>query len=172
VEGAGTEAVTNPAVDPAPNEGKAGSGLDAEGRWTPAFPGQRPPFQPGHDKSVTWGDRALIKLRPRAAELADALREVVPIWHDSYAPILEAAAMVAAQAEAAFHGLDGADPEQTRWLDERAARWSKLYLQHLSALGLTPVTLARRGLDLSQIARTEQLRRHLEDRYGDGDDAA
>lgn len=148
---------------------KAGSGLE-NGTWTPEFPGQRPPFDQGNQLATKAGDRALLKLRPRAAELAEVIKAHVPAWHDAYRPTLEAAALVAAQAEAAFAGLtDAADPSDVRWLDERAARWSKLYLQHLSALGLTPAALAKRGLDMTRAAHSEQLRRHLEDTYGSGE---
>jgi hypothetical protein len=154
---------------PRKNLPKAGSGVDESGRWTPAFPGQRPPFAPGNQAATKAGDRALLRLRPRAAELAEQIRDLVPVWHDSFTPTVEAAAMVAAQAEAAFAGLaDASDPSQVRWLDERAARWAKLYGQYLGQLGLTPVALAKRGLDLSQAARSEQLRQHLEKNYGEG----
>jgi hypothetical protein len=35
----------------------AGSGLQPDGSFVPEFPGQRPPFQPGHEMSVTHGAR-------------------------------------------------------------------------------------------------------------------
>jgi hypothetical protein len=118
---------------------KAGSGLDEHGKWTPVFVGQRPPFEPGneigftpgHELSTKWGDRALLKLRPRAAELADQIRDLVPVWHASFGPVVELASMTMAQAEVAFAGLvDAADPQETRWLDERASRWAKLAGQY------------------------------------------
>jgi hypothetical protein len=159
--GAGEESGGAP---PAP---KAGSGLDGQGRWTPVFPGQRPPFEPGNELATKAGDRALLKLRPRAAEIADELRQLVPVWSPAFQPVVEAAAMVAARTEAAFAGLaDAVDPEAVRWLDERAGKWVSLYARYLGELGLTPQSLARRGLDPSQAARSEQLRRHLEAKYG------
>jgi hypothetical protein len=146
---------------------KAGSGLDEQGNWTPQFPGQRPPFPAGHELSVTWGDRAMLKLRPRAAEIAEQIRGLIPLWNDSFGPVVELASMVLAQAEAAFAGLaDDPDLEKARWLDERASRSSKQAGQYLDRLGLTPMAQAKLGVNLSQVARSEQLRRHLEENYG------
>jgi hypothetical protein len=163
-------AVHSPSRRPVP-AGPKPSGLDGEGRWVPEFPEQRPPFARGNGLALKAGDRALLRLKPRAAEIAVELRELVPVWSESFGPVVDACAMVGAQVEAAFSALaDAVDPESVKWLDERARRWATLYLRSLDALSLTPASLAQRGLDLSQAARSEQLRRHIEERYGGGGD--
>jgi hypothetical protein len=56
------------------------SGIDPEsGDWTPAFEGQRPPFEPGHElggRPVEHGAYAVLALSPKALELAAELRAV------------------------------------------------------------------------------------------------
>lgn len=47
------------------------SGVDESGEWTPAFPGQRPPFRPTH------GVFSKMTLEPRAAEIASEIRAVL-----------------------------------------------------------------------------------------------
>lgn len=46
--------------------------------WTPAFPGQRPPFQPGHRLSVRSGAFGSRMSEPLAVELAEKLVERRP----------------------------------------------------------------------------------------------
>jgi hypothetical protein len=58
-----------------------------------------PPFAPRNQLSVKAGDRSLLKLKPRAAEIADGLRELLPMWHPSFEAALQAAGMSAARLE-------------------------------------------------------------------------
>lgn len=47
--------------------------------WTPAFPGQRPPFEPGNEVAVTHGANSTRKVAPLAAEIERAAR-TDPAW--------------------------------------------------------------------------------------------
>ena len=59
------------------------SGVDPEtGEWTPAFPGQRRPFQKGHTKSMLSGFTSERVVGPLAAEIAARL------FSDPYTPYL------------------------------------------------------------------------------------
>jgi hypothetical protein len=126
---------------------KAGSGVDESGTWTPAFAGQRPPFEKGNQAATKYGDRALLRLRPRAAELTQEIRQLMPIWDDSFEPVLEAASMVGAQCEAALGALaEATNLAELGALDERAARWARVFGQYLDRLGLTPLSQSRLGV--------------------------
>ena len=55
------------------------------------------PVGPGNDLAVKHGAYAKLKLAPRAAELADELREVVPVYSPAVEPAIAALSMVLAQ---------------------------------------------------------------------------
>lgn len=81
----------------------AGSGINPEtGEWTPAYPGQRPPFQPGHEVNLVHGARSERRLGPRAAEIeADMLAD--PDLPDHVrAPAFRAQARLTSRALAIF----------------------------------------------------------------------
>lgn len=140
------------------------SGLDEHGEWTPAFPGQRPPFSKGHELTVTHGAYARIKLAPRAAELAEGFREIAPLATDADAPGFAALGLVAAQLEAATMALEDADPADMGRLRQDARGWSTTFLKYLDRFGMTPAARAKLGLD---VARTgEALKAHLDANYG------
>ena len=44
----------------------SGSGLDEQGRWTPTFPRQRPPFAEGNTAALTHGATSETRIRPVA----------------------------------------------------------------------------------------------------------
>lgn len=53
------------------------SGVGEGGRWTPAFPGQRPPFPPGHTFSLRHGAHSEARIAPLAKKAAaEALAEL------------------------------------------------------------------------------------------------
>ncbi|OJY53533.1 hypothetical protein [Pseudonocardia sp. 73-21] len=47
--------------------------------WSPAFPGQRPPFEPGHTASLQHGARSERRVAPLAEEIETAAR-ADPTW--------------------------------------------------------------------------------------------
>lgn len=144
--------------------------------WTPAFPGQRPPFEPGNQVAVRHGAFSKLRLEPRAAELVDEIRDLVPARSDADDPTIGLLALTFAQVEAATlyvaeHGI----------VDERGE--ARSILRHLGTmintagrlcdrLGLTPTSRAQLGLDLTR-ARGEALDAYLaEKRAAEERDAA
>lgn len=100
-------------------------------------------FEPGHEISMKHGSYAVVQLAPRAAEIADAIRERKgDAWSDEYAPAAETAALALARVERALGFLLELDEEtieaQFSRLDDRAKGWVRLALQNLEALGMTP----------------------------------
>src|SRR5712691_4841378 len=95
------------------------------GRGGPARGYTWPPFEQGNEAAVTHSAYALLRLRPRADELAQALRAAMG---ESYEPRFEAAdagtAMVGAQLERAMTALsETAKPGELARLDQDARGW-------------------------------------------------
>lgn len=115
----------------------------------------RCPFQPGHELSVRHGLYATIKLAPRALELADELREIVPASSPSDEPSIGLLALVLARVETANVWLD----EHGIFSDERGnvqpviralSTWENTAARLMDRLGLTPTSRAQLGLDLTR----------------------
>ncbi|SDN51283.1 hypothetical protein SAMN05660199_00168 [Klenkia soli] len=49
--------------------------MTAEGTWVPAFPGQRPPFEPGHTLSMQHGAWSPRRVEPLAAEMVAVVED-------------------------------------------------------------------------------------------------
>lgn len=142
------------------------------GEWTPAFPGQRPPFQPGNTLGFTEGNQLSLrhgaysprKVHPLAAEIVEALLadETVPAYAKATAYRLELWELARAEARyqlvdewltAQAEGRDDGMPD----LSSEAVR-SAFLIQHRAAtraasarsrLGLTPAAAARLGKDVA-----------------------
>jgi hypothetical protein len=139
------------------------------GRFTERPPGARPEFEVGNRVALKHGSRAVVALQPRAAEIADDLRRIVPAATEADEPAIRVASLVFAQVEAghayiAEHGWYDEDGKPRAimqtfpTLQAEARRWCE-------ALGLTPSARARLGLDLSRTGVA--LREHLERNYGE-----
>lgn len=137
-----------------------GKGLTVPDGWVPEFPGQRPPFQPGHELSMKHGAGSPRKRDPIAQALAAEL-----LMDDSVgylkAPRFAAAVQAWAQAEAKVALISD-------WVDsmpiEKAAeskqgstsalellrKWETTASTHRARLGLDPVSAAKLGRDVSQ----------------------
>jgi hypothetical protein len=123
-----------------------------------------PPFEPGNQVAATHGAYSIIRLEPRADQIAADLREIVPARSESDEPTIRLLALSLAQIEAATLYV------AERGLVDRKGRPQPI-LRHLSTvtntaarlcdrLGLTPTSRAQLGLDL---ARTEDtLAQHLD----------
>lgn len=147
------------------------SGLDERGEWSPAFPGQRSPLEPGHEHRVGEGNTlslqhgaySVLALERRAAELRPALEADLPpaVREGGFSASIDLAALALARAEAAANGLAAMDPgdERVELLDRRLGRWIKSATQALEQLGATPRARAALGLDL---AAAERDRAHAE----------
>ena len=134
----------------------ASSGIAADGSWTPAFPGQRRPFEVGHGLSIRHGANAMLRLAPRAEELAGDLRELVPAASPSDEPTIRLLALVLARVEAANayldeHGLFRADGDgEIQPVLKALSTWENTAARLLDRLGCTPVSRASLGLDISR----------------------
>jgi hypothetical protein len=138
----------------------AESGLDEQGKWTPAFPGQRPPFELRH------GAYATVRLGPRVAELADEIRELVPSYGPSDEPALRLLCLCLARLERAEEALETAKPEDFGRLRQDALGWANAARRLLNDLAMTPTARGRLGLDLTR-AKGAALDAHLLERYSD-----
>jgi hypothetical protein len=161
--------------------------------WTPAFEGQRPPFQPGNDLafkpgntlSRTHGSYGRLSLAPRAQALADEIRQVVPLHSPADEPAIAALALILAQLERASIALAQADEllgeerslaaytDRTQMFERLRADargWANTARRYFNDLGMTPTSRAKLGLNVAR-GRGEALRLHLAERYGDGEDA-
>ncbi|MGZ4380588.1 MAG: hypothetical protein ACXVZ3_04090 [Gaiellaceae bacterium] len=144
-------------------------------------------FEKGNSVALKHGSYALLRLQPRATELAPELLELVPLSSPTDGPAIEALAMILAQAEHA--GLVLATVQARTW--ERITRGEEPLtaderddLRRLSAdlrgwlnsagrffemLGMTPSSRARLGLDIAQTQRTISLIDYYRDRDEDGE---
>lgn len=144
------------------------SGLDAEGNWTPAFPNQRPPFAPGNalafregnDLALRHGAYSPAKLEPRAAELADVIRDLAPAYEPVDEPMVVAFAMTLAQLERANEALARAKPGDLLRLSQDARGWHSVALKYANHFGMSPLsrsklklTTARTGQVMAQLAQ-------------------
>jgi hypothetical protein len=122
-------------------------------------------FERGNTAAVKSGARAKLMLVPRAEALADALREVVPVGAPADEPAISMYGMAAAQAEAAGiwlatmqakdrrGELSAEERETMRRLGQDTRSWINTVMKTLDALGCTPTSRARLGLDIAATRR-------------------
>lgn len=131
--------------------------------WTPAFEGQRPPFQPGNDLAVTHGAWSPRKVEPLARELVDAVLGDPDVRH-AHLPVYRFALWSWARAEAqvqllseylAKRGEEAGDGVGD--LEQERVRSAYLLLHRAESrantlrtrLGLDPLSRARLGKDVA-----------------------
>lgn len=68
--------------------------------WTPEFPGQRPPFPPGHEASLVHGAHSERHAGPLAAQIAQELLDDPDTPEHIREPLFQAAVQAWARAEA------------------------------------------------------------------------
>jgi hypothetical protein len=112
------------------------------GGWTPAFEGQRPPFEPGNEAAVTHGARSQKKVEELARQIDADLAERAP-WVLDYPEALKAygrAESVARMllADLAKVGLYAANGEFRASVLARWATSENTAAKLRDALGLTP----------------------------------
>jgi hypothetical protein len=116
---------------------------------------------------VTHGAYSVVHLQPRAEELAQSLRVALAENHEPrFEGAIAGAAMVGARLERAMAALEDAGPSEFVRLDADARGWMRLWFGALAALGLTPASAARLGVHVAQARHEDELRRHIEDKYG------
>src|SRR5690349_12295127 len=83
-----------------------------DAQWTPAFDGQRPPFQPGNEHAVTHGARSERHVGPLAAQIAHDLLTDPDVPPHIREPLFAASVHAWARAEAVCRLL-------WAWLEDR-----------------------------------------------------
>lgn len=139
------------------------SGLRPDGTWVPAFEGQRPPLQPGHEVTITHGAYSPRKYNERAAQLVDQLLADQSVAH-AHAPAYRAAVWAWARAEAQVQllseylearGKEAGDGVGDLDLDRVRSAYLLLHRAETRAttqrtrLGLDPLSRARLGKDVA-----------------------
>jgi hypothetical protein len=129
-----------------------------EPSWTPEFPGQRPPFEPGNEAALRHGARSERRLLPRAAAILEALRAepAVPEYlrtDPTFGPALSAGARAEAAAQLVAEYLSDVDVDtlvgdQAKTL-ELLRRLEAAALTHRRQLGLDPSSRGRLSRDLT-----------------------
>lgn len=138
------------------------SGVQAGGAWVPAFPGQRPPFQPGHELATHHGAYSPRRVDPLATELVERILDdddVAYLRALSVRPALWAWAKAEARVQLLEEYLAGrGGPDGVGDLEDRRTRsaWELLHRAETRAesgrkqLGLDPLSRARLGRDVAQ----------------------
>lgn len=124
-------------------------------------------FQPGHELSMRHGGYvSAVRLAPRATEIADELRLVVPAYTAADETVVRLLALTLARIEQAMTALerldeatsDGAElnmyvsaraPDFQR-LREDVRAWVNTARRLANDLGLTPTSRAKLGLDIAR----------------------
>lgn len=136
--------------------------MSGQEEWTPAFPGQRPPFEPGHELSMRHGAYSPRRVDPLAVEMV-ALVEADPAiaWLTAAdAPALWAWARAEAQVQLLTEYLEQAgvaSGDGVGDLEKDDVRAAYLLLHRAEArasmsrrrLGLDPLSRARLGRDVA-----------------------
>lgn len=145
--------------------------------WAPAFEGQRPPFQPGHELSVQHGAYSPRKVDPLAAHLVEqVLADTATAYLRAavWRPALWAWARAEAQVQLlteylAKAGKESGDGVGDLGLDRVRSAYLLLHRAEARAttqrtrLGLDPLSAARLGRDKTAAALdTAQLMAQLE----------
>ncbi|MBK7610840.1 MAG: hypothetical protein IPJ15_05960 [Actinomycetales bacterium] len=132
--------------------------------WTPAFPGQRPPFEPGNTVALQHGAFSPRFVDPLAADLVGMVLEDPQVGYltaPAYRPALWAWARAEAQAQLLVEYLARAGQESGDGvgdLDLDRVRTAYLLLHRAESradrsrarLGLDPLSRARLGKDVAQ----------------------
>lgn len=154
---------------------KAGSGLDAEGRFLPEFTSQREPFRPGNAAAVTHGAKSSqvrLAAEPETRGLAVAIFDALPARTPGNEITVELLAVTLRRVQRAQRAIEVADDEGCgvdayrdstipfEKLREDLARWIRLAARLAGELALTPSSYARLqrdlGIGLETFSRAEQ----------------
>lgn len=122
-----------------------------EQEWTPAFPGQRTPFEAGNEAAVRHGAYSPAKLAPRAQAIERDLRAVVPTYSPSDEHTVRLLALVLARVEAANewlfeHGIFRNAKGEPQPILKALSTWENSAARLYDRLGLTPTARAALGL--------------------------
>lgn len=134
--------------------------------WVPAFEGQRPPFQPGHELTLQHGAYSPRKVDPLAAELVDQVladpstgylqaavwRPALWAWARAEAQVQLLTEYLAKAAQATGDGIGDLDRESVRAAYLLLHRAETRATTGRTRLGLDPLSAARLGRDKTAAA--------------------
>jgi hypothetical protein len=146
------------------------------------------PFERGNGAAVKHGAYSMMRLNPRAAQLADELRELCPSYASSDEPAIAVLGVALAQVEVANLVLSEAtnrrvkrlregkretasERDELRRLTSDCRGWINSCRRLLGDLGLNPTSRAALARDLAAGARGGALAEYLEATYVVVDDA-
>ena len=113
-------------------------------------------FERGNGLALRHGAYSMLTQAPRAGEIADELREIVPTYSPADEPAVRLLALMLGRIELASAALDQldetADAAKLQRLRQDALGWVNAARRLMNDLGMTPTSRARLGLDL---VRTE-----------------
>lgn len=127
-------------------------------------------FRAGHRLSTRHGGYARVALSPRAAELDEQIRGLLPIFEPVDGPAVALLAFTLARIEAASAALAGPGGEGLARLEGDLRGWVGTARRLMGDLGMNPAARARLARDLG-IGRDAALRgqaaleRYLRERY-------
>lgn len=130
--------------------------------WTPAFPGQRRPFEPGHELSTRHGAYSPRKVDPLAAEMValvdgdDAVswltaadRPALWAWARAEAQVQLLTEYLEQAGQATGDGIGNLDEDRVRSAYLLLHRAEARALSGRARLGLDPLSRARLGRDVA-----------------------
>lgn len=125
----------------------------SEQDWTPAFEGQRPPFEQGHDLSTKHGAYADLQLGPRVDELVHEYTTLVPAYRPSDQVMVRLLAVSLARIERAMLALEHAAAGDLGRLESDLRGWVNTSRRIASDLAMSPTARARLGVDVAVVER-------------------
>ena len=132
-------------------------------------------IQPGETSpALKHGAYSTVAISPRAAELADLIRETAPLYEPCDEPALRSLAIILARVERAESALQKADAvldsedagplaaydETFSRLQADLRRWLVAAEKYFAAFGLTPGSRARLGVDVARAHRLTVVELH------------
>ena len=112
----------------------SGSGLDENGRWTPAFPGQREPFPEGNEAAVRHGATSERQIARRAVVEKRRLLRQIGLRQGDLESVGRALLVNWSRAAAALHLMDDY-AQREGWLDAdgNPRGFARLYVSVLNS---------------------------------------
>lgn len=114
----------------------------------------RPPFERGNEVAVKHGALATLRLAPRAEEIANGIRELVPARSEADEPAIRLLAISLAQIEAAHAWVAERGIVDRKGKPEPILKFmttaTNTAARLADRLGMTPAGRAQLGLDLAK----------------------
>jgi hypothetical protein len=114
--------------------------------WTPEFPGQRPPFEPGNEAAVTHGARSPKRIEELARRIDADLLQRAP-WVAEYPEALTAYARAESVARLLYSAVTKPGMRLGDTIVARYVTAENAAAKHRDALGLTPRSEAQVARD-------------------------